>query len=515
MITEWSSILVNQLDFAVSVRKLIFDEQKNPISFFLINVNPKFEKEFSIKASDVLDLPFTELPNEFPFNEPDLSKVLFECAIKGKGKTFEFKNKAKDKYYKIQAILLDEFHIVSIYTDITKQKKLEIGIKAESSFSNEVISAFPGLFYMAMNQGQLVMWNSNMKIYTEATEEQMASLNVFTLCDQVSKDEVIEKFKEAKKNGASFIEYNFISIKQTVTPFYFSIRSIHLHGMDYLIGSGFDISDRRKMEEALKANNDQINFQNTQIIESIYYSKTIIDSLLPKKLIKEQENLDSFIIWRPKDIVGGDIYFFKRFEEKFLLGILDCTGHGVPGALLATTAYSALERIVDNICNDDPGLILKHLNQILITNLYRGVTSEEYYHGLDAVLCHYDNETKNLLFAGAKLGLFYCDGKDVEYKKGSSQSIGYFKSDLNFDYKTEQIKLNSNSSFYITSDGFESQIGGTKNFPFGKSQIKKLILDNHHHSMDRQVMEFISKFEEYKVNEPQLDDISLIGFKIK
>lgn len=250
------------------------------------------------------------------------------------------------------------------------------------------------------------------------------------------------------------------------------------------------------------------------INENITYAEKIQLAILPKEKKIKEAFQSHFILWKPKDIVGGDFYWFNEYKDNYLLGVVDCTGHGVSGALMTMTANSVLNHIITNICNDDPAIILAELNKIIRVTLHQNTSDSLSNDGMDMGLCYIIPKQKKLIYAGSKLSLLYINNDEVVEIKGDKQSIGYFRSSVDFEYKNHEIPINNDYTFYLITDGYISQLTSTHDLPLGKQRLKNVILDNHYLTLEKQKEILENYLEEYKSKESQIDDITAIGFKI-
>jgi signal transduction histidine kinase/serine phosphatase RsbU (regulator of sigma subunit) len=251
---------------------------------------------------------------------------------------------------------------------------------------------------------------------------------------------------------------------------------------------------------------------NKKIMESIQYAKIIQSSLLPHDEQVKTYLPKSFFIWKPRDIVGGDMFYTESFEDGFIVVLMDCTGHGVPGAFMTMIASTHLKRIVKDEKCHEPNEILKRLNFLVKTSLQQDTEHVQSDDGLDAVICFVNPRQKRLTFAGAKLPLYYINNNKINVIKGDRQSIGYKKSDLNFQFTAHIINIEQGMSFYLTTDGFIDQLGGSKRFPFGKRRFKQLLMKNTHKSFDEQAEILLQTFNEYQGNNDRMDDVTVVGF---
>lgn len=269
----------------------------------------------------------------------------------------------------------------------------------------------------------------------------------------------------------------------------------------------------KKAEIARKTAEDA----NSKIIESIRYAKMIQASLLPNLENIKHHLPDSFFIWMPRDIVGGDIIFADSVDEGFIIAVIDCTGHGVPGAFMTMIASSSLRRIIKDEGCHDPGEILKRLNFIVKTSLHQDTEYALSNDGLDAAICFVkskdtDTDSSGLVFAGARLPLIHIHNNKANIIKGDRQSIGYKRSDLNFEFTNQEIRIEDGMSFYMASDGFVDQLGGEKRRRFGSRPFKELLIKNALSPFEAQRDVILQAFNEYKGKNETQDDVTVVGF---
>ena len=255
--------------------------------------------------------------------------------------------------------------------------------------------------------------------------------------------------------------------------------------------------------------------------DSIEYASLIQHALIPDNNLFKNYFQDYFTLWQPKDIVGGDIYLFEelRDEQECLLMVIDCTGHGVPGAFV-TMLVKAIERQIAAKINHDPdevvspakilGIFNRSMKHLLKQDCKDSISNA----GFDGGIIYYNKKEGIVKFSGAETPLFYVEEGEVKTIKGSRHSVGYKKSDSLFTFEEHTIKGKEGMEFYITTDGYLDQNGGDKEFPFGKRRFLKLIKENHKRSFGKQKGIFIEELENYQDKNDRNDDITLIGLKL-
>jgi phosphoserine phosphatase RsbU/P len=276
-----------------------------------------------------------------------------------------------------------------------------------------------------------------------------------------------------------------------------------------------------KMTQDLKNAFEQIDEQNSkledinrQIMESIQYARSIQQALLPPPGVIETCVEDHFVIWYPRDVIGGDFYWFAGTAERFLVAVMDCTGHGVPGAILTMIAATTINRVFSERGCENPARLLAVMNQMVKATLKRREKGPLYDDGLDLAICRVDRKTRALDFAGAGLSLFAVTDGTVEEIKGERRSIGYRSSDATSPFRSHHLDIESPACFYLMTDGIPHQPDGEHRLPFGKKRFAQFIAENHAKPFTRQRDLFWELFSQYRGNASQRDDITLVGFRV-
>ncbi len=264
--------------------------------------------------------------------------------------------------------------------------------------------------------------------------------------------------------------------------------------------------------ETLSAQNEEISQKNASITASINYAKRIQEAMLPLKEKISKGLPENFILFKPRDIVSGDFYWYAEKDGKIIYTAVDCTGHGVPGALMSMIGSEILTTIVNTNGITKADVILKKMNDYVVKALKQekeGLSQD----GMDMALCVIDKENKTVEFAGAKNPLIYITDGELKTVKASRNGIGGYQTEEK-DFKSEIIHYKSPTWFYMFSDGYQDQFGGPQNRKFMIKQLKKLLLDIHYKPMEEQHRILNEVIEKWMENTPQTDDILLIGFKL-
>ncbi|MBI3136561.1 MAG: serine/threonine-protein phosphatase [Bacteroidetes bacterium] len=262
----------------------------------------------------------------------------------------------------------------------------------------------------------------------------------------------------------------------------------------------------------LASKNEEIEFKNREIIDSINYAKRIQEAiLLPLDLVKNHLP-DSFVIFKPKDIVAGDFYWIEESDGKTLFAVADCTGHGVPGAMVSVVCHNALNSSLREFDLTEPGKILDKTRELVIKQFSK--SHQDVKDGMDISLCSYSPSNGMLNWAGANNPLWilrHATGEIEEFKP-DKQSVG--KGNLDQKFNTRSIPLSKGDQVYIFSDGFADQFGGERGKKYKYKPFKDLLLANATKSMEEQSAIILKEFDTWKHDLEQVDDVCIIGVRI-
>ncbi|NOQ26608.1 MAG: SpoIIE family protein phosphatase [Bacteroidales bacterium] len=268
----------------------------------------------------------------------------------------------------------------------------------------------------------------------------------------------------------------------------------------------------RTQKNKIEEQRDKLNLQNQNINASIQYAQNIQRAILPVQ--NQISNLfESFIIYRPKDIVSGDFYWFTQINNTAFLAAVDCTGHGVPGAFMSMIRNSHLNEIVIEKQITDPAKILTLLNEKIIVSLRQNETENK--DGMDVCFISINLDSNEITFSGAKRPLYIYKTKTSQFDeiKGDRISIGGVNKKANEEFSNHKIKVLKGDILYLSSDGLTDQ-NNSERKRFGRNKLKEIILNNVVEPMEVQKEILEEALHEFQQDEEQRDDITLIGIKI-
>ncbi|MBF0184464.1 MAG: SpoIIE family protein phosphatase [Magnetococcales bacterium] len=252
---------------------------------------------------------------------------------------------------------------------------------------------------------------------------------------------------------------------------------------------------------------------NRKIQDSIQYARTIQQSLLPSPALWQTVLPENFVIWLPRDVVGGDIYFVDATEESVLLALIDCTGHGVPGAFMTMIAVAGLRRIVREEGVREANALLQALNRAIKTTLQQDTEHAQSNDGLDVGLLLLDRRQQQLQFAGARISLLLVRDGVLEVKAGDRKSLGYKESRLEQNYTVHTLPIQPGLALYLTSDGVTDQLGGSKGLPMGNRRWQALVQEHCRQPMAWQRELLLDAFLTYQGEMERMDDVTVIGLR--
>lgn len=224
-----------------------------------------------------------------------------------------------------------------------------------------------------------------------------------------------------------------------------------------------------------------------------------------------------FLAGRQRESVGGDACWCKVVPDGFWVAIIDCTGHGVPGAFMTLIVHSLFERAYQNlgpVDEESPGALLSRVNRLIKEALGQTGGSALSDDGMDCSLCRVDLAAGRLVFAGAHGALYAVQGGEARVLKGGSKGAGYVRTGMDQVYADAVLPLEPGQRFYMTTDGLLDQVGGPKGLPFGRTRFFDFITTERALPLARQGLALLDLVDAYRGEEPQRDDITVMGFEI-
>jgi serine phosphatase RsbU (regulator of sigma subunit) len=266
----------------------------------------------------------------------------------------------------------------------------------------------------------------------------------------------------------------------------------------------------RERTEDLEKALAEVHRQKSEITDSIHYAKRIQTAILPPARLFKDNLKQSFVLYRPKDIVAGDFYWLEREGDEIFIAVADCTGHGVPGAMVSVVCHSALNRAVKEFKLKDPAEVLNKVRELVIETFEK--SDDTVSDGMDIGLCVLDVKKQTIRYSGAYIPLYIVSNDKLIEIKADKQPIG--KHAVSTTFTTHLIELEKGDCIYMLSDGFADQFGGSKGKKFRSKALKDLILKIAGLSIAQQKKHFEKLFDEWKGSLEQVDDVTILAIKI-
>jgi serine phosphatase RsbU (regulator of sigma subunit) len=264
--------------------------------------------------------------------------------------------------------------------------------------------------------------------------------------------------------------------------------------------------------EQIEIQKHELEIRDKNLTDSLIYAQRIQEALLPSEDFFRSHFRDSFIFFRPKDIISGDFYWIGEKGDKIFVIAADCTGHGVPGALLSMVGLEIIEKAINEDNIENPAVILSVMDKVLEKTFSRGKNIGTIIRdGMDVGLCVINRKKKKLEFAGAFFPLYLIRNNTLAEIKGDKIIIGMNQKGQ--EYTNNEIDLEDNDILYLFSDGYPDQFGGTENKKFMYRRFRYLLTTIHGFPVNDQKDILDENIKTWMAGNQQLDDMMVLGFK--
>ena len=269
----------------------------------------------------------------------------------------------------------------------------------------------------------------------------------------------------------------------------------------------------KKQKVIIEEKNRQVEEKNHEILDSISYAKRIQTAILPSIQLRERVLPEHFVLYEPKDIVAGDFYWLEETKDSIIFAVADCTGHGVPGAMMSVVCHNALNRSVKEFGLRQPGEILDKTREIIVEELSKN--HQDVSDGMDISLCAWNKTNREISWAGANnpLWIWKKESKDIVEIKPNKQPIG-----KHFDmqpFTTHPGPLEKGDRIYLITDGYADQFGGPESKKFKAKNLKNLLVQISNEKINQQIDILRSTFFKWKGDLEQIDDVCIMGIEIE
>lgn len=297
----------------------------------------------------------------------------------------------------------------------------------------------------------------------------------------------------------------------------------------------FNYSTKKKGAQILEEKNKEIEIKNKDITDSIKYASRIQNAILPSMSDIKNCFLESFVLYKPKDIVAGDFYWMEQKGNSIFIAAADCTGHGVPGAMVSVVCSNAINRAVNEFNNTQPAIILNKTRELVIESFSK--SGEDVNDGMDISLCAFVKSSNELYtelqWAGANNPLWIIRPSNSEAFLNKNNNLPEQNNGINFSFievlpnkqpignfitnipfTNHNIKIYKGDTIYIFTDGYADQFGGEKGKKLKTANVKNFLLSIQHENMNNQHTMLIEAFEKWRGPFEQVDDVCVIGVRV-
>jgi len=345
---------------------------------------------------------------------------------------------------------------------------------------------------------------------------------------EIQKNEIIEKNKilEHQKNKIMLINHELNILNEEISTQRDNLEDLNVRlnqkneeiasQRDNLVELNQDLLQKNEeintQRDDLELKNNKIEFQNEQIKGSIRYAQKIQQAILPSENMLNEIFPEHFLLWKPLDIVSGDFYYWRYISGMFIIAAADCTGHGVPGAFMSMLGVTLLNEIVLRREITAADEVLNVLRNEIKYALGQTGKIDESTDGMDIALCAIDIDSLEMTFSGAFNSFWYFRNDEFIKIKGDRQPVGVYSSEAPFT--EHKIQLQHGDRFYIFSDGYYSQFGGSKPETFRPRRFTEILTEINRLPMELQKDILEKRFNTWQGNNIQTDDVLVIGVKI-
>ncbi len=330
------------------------------------------------------------------------------------------------------------------------------------------------------------------------------------------KNEQLEAQKRRRTNALIFVSILLLIIALSAV-FLLRLYRDKKAANEMLVSKNIEINQQKEEIETQRDELDGVNkiiaHKNKLITDSISYAKMIQDAMIDRNGSLAEIIPNSFVFFKPRDIVSGDFYWYDKIDDNVFVIAADCTGHGVPGAFLTFIGHNLLNQVIVHEKVTDPATILKRLDEGIAEALNQ--TRTDNTDGMDIALCIYNIKKREMKFAGAKNPLFIIKNGEFEEIQGDKSSIGGFeirRRGVQKGFTTKSVQVENGSWFYIFSDGIVDQFDRKSKRKYSKQRLRNVLLKAASENPERQKELIIEDFNKWKGSDKQTDDILIIGF---
>lgn len=381
------------------------------------------------------------------------------------------------------------------------------------SFLSILEASNDALFVINFVSGKIHLANAKASELIGISTNELTTLTIFDLHPKEFLHRSADRIADAwEKKGNIYSDIPLLSSTSEVIPVESSTRVSSYKGEPAVILYARDIRERLELQNEVEEQQMIVREQNHQLLSSIRYAQRIQRAVLPEAERLQTLLPESFILFRPKDIVSGDLYWFAEQDGAVVLVAADCTGHGVPGALLTLIGATLFNDVVLKKKVTDTGAILDAVRSGMIQALSKdGV--EAGHDGMNAAVLHYDPRTKDLNYSGGYTPLYVVRNGELTEHKGDRMPVGPHSGDMG-SFSSGSIQLQLGDRLFICSDGLQDQFGGPQGKKLKSSGLKDWLVKTSYLTIDEQYQAISDNFRMWLGKGEQIDDVLLVGFEV-
>lgn len=382
------------------------------------------------------------------------------------------------------------------------------------SYLNVLENSNDALFVIDFVNGRILQVNAKAAQMLGHSTEQLVGRTIFQLHPPEHLHRSAERIADAwERKGLVYEDIPLVSASGEVIAVESSARVTSYGGGPAIILFARDIRERLTLQERVAAQQSLVRAQNEQLVASIRYAQRIQRAVLPEVASLQDIVPESFILFRPRDIVSGDLHWFAERDGQLVITAADCTGHGVPGALLSLIGAALFEEMVITKGIRDPGAALDGVRTGMIQALSKQDGSMEQQDGMNASLVVLDRERRRASYAGGHAPLYVVrQGTLLEFK-GDRMPIGPYPGELR-SFTSSEVDLEPGDRLFLFSDGLQDQFGGADGRKLRSSGLKQWLVETSSLPIDDQYQAISDRFRAWKGDLEQVDDVLLIGLEV-
>ncbi len=401
------------------------------------------------------------------------------------------------------------------------RKNAGVFIKQLDNYNSIIDQANDAMLVIDIADGKVHQSNPAAEKLLEYGHDELSKLTLFELHPREYLNQSSAIVADVwEKGGMIYKDIPFITKSGRLIPVECSASVAPFAGRPAVIIYARDIAERLRLEQEIQAKNKIIEEKNIAIQDSINYARRIQLSIFPTEQEMNTALNEHFILYKPLSVVSGDFYWMTHVttdtdrSKLVVLAVADCTGHGVPGALMSIVGNTLLNQTIKNPNINTPAEVLDFLNSELPKNLKHQKDSGYMRDGMDIGLCAVDPEKMLLHFAGANNSLYLVRAGQLTELKGDRQPISAATDLEKKPFTNETITLQRNDCIYLFTDGYADQFGGGQGKKFLDKRLKELLTEIYNKPMAEQKSVLANQFESWRGTLDQVDDVLIIGFRI-